>query len=405
MSFISYAQNFEDVMLWRALKHVDKGFYIDVGANDPEIDSVTKAFYDRGWRGINIEPIEQWFLRLEAQRPRDINLQIAAGAQQGKLVIYELPDTGLSTVERATAERHEAERGYSKIERSVPVETLTSICQRFHLAPIHFLKIDVEGAEKDVLQGIDFSTIRPWIIVVESTLPNTQTEDYVRWEPIVCSANYEYVYFDGLNRYYVAREHCELKDSFTSPPNVFDAFVSRQQLDSELRAQVAEGEAEAAESRATKVETELATVRKELHEIHQSNRHHLLLSEQRAKEIEALRASLSWRATALLRWLAAPALRKGSPATVPPAPGLVDRAIRWGMAQPQLVAFVHRSLHRYPKLRETITQHVATAMHATVVPQQAPAATHSGDPVRPTSRARQIYADLKSAIERQEAKD
>src|SRR5215470_12416094 len=55
MSFISYAQNYEDVMLWRALKHIDQGFYIDVGANDPDIDSVTKAFYERGWRGINVE--------------------------------------------------------------------------------------------------------------------------------------------------------------------------------------------------------------------------------------------------------------------------------------------------------------------------------------------------------------
>lgn len=179
------------------------------------------------------------------------------------------------------------------------------------------------------------------------------------------------------------------------------------QVEAARRAEIAEARAAAteAESRATKAETELATVRKELHEIHQSNRHHLLLSEQRAKEIEALRASLSWRITAPLRWLAAPALRKGNSSTNPPAPGLVDRAIRWGMAQPQLVAFVHRSLHRYPKLRETITQRVATAMRAPVVPQRAPAATHSGDLMRLTPRARQIYADLKSAIERREAKD
>jgi len=49
VTFISYAQNHEDVLLYRALKGVGKGFYIDVGANDPEEDSVTKAFYDRGW--------------------------------------------------------------------------------------------------------------------------------------------------------------------------------------------------------------------------------------------------------------------------------------------------------------------------------------------------------------------
>jgi hypothetical protein len=57
MRFISYAQNNEDVLLWRALGHVQDGFYIDVGASDPVEHSVTRAFYDAGWRGINIEPL------------------------------------------------------------------------------------------------------------------------------------------------------------------------------------------------------------------------------------------------------------------------------------------------------------------------------------------------------------
>jgi len=56
MTFISYSQNLEDVMLWRALKHIEQGFYVDVGANDPTFLSVTHAFYERGWHGINIDP-------------------------------------------------------------------------------------------------------------------------------------------------------------------------------------------------------------------------------------------------------------------------------------------------------------------------------------------------------------
>ena len=55
MTFISYAQNFEDVMLWRALKHINNGFYIDIGANDPVVDSVSLAFYENGWRGVHVE--------------------------------------------------------------------------------------------------------------------------------------------------------------------------------------------------------------------------------------------------------------------------------------------------------------------------------------------------------------
>jgi FkbM family methyltransferase len=254
MSFISYAQNFEDVMLWRALKHVDQGFYIDVGANDPDFDSVTKAFYERGWRGINVEPVPQWFERLEKARPRDINLQLALGAEPGEITLYEIPDTGLSTAEKEFAERHEAERGYQSRELRVKMDTLASVCERFHLEPIHFLKIDVEGAEKAVFQGTDFGKIRPWIILVEATLPNSQEESYSDWEPLLLNAGYEYVYFDGLNRYYVAGEHENLKEGFRVPPNVFDNFVRSDRLESERRAQEAEAKVKEMEQLVSQVE-------------------------------------------------------------------------------------------------------------------------------------------------------
>ncbi len=66
-------------MLFRALRDVERGFYIDVGAQDPTIDSVTRAFYERGWRGINIEPNEEFFRKLEQDRPHDTNLCTAVG--------------------------------------------------------------------------------------------------------------------------------------------------------------------------------------------------------------------------------------------------------------------------------------------------------------------------------------
>lgn len=248
MSFVSYAQNFEDVMLWRSLKHVDCGFYIDVGANDPEIDSVTKAFYDRGWRGVNIEPVAEWYTKLEAHRPRDINLQLAAGAAPGEVTFYEFAETGLSTSKKQVADRHEASGKFHPCERLVQVDTLTSICERFHVAPIHFIKIDVEGAEGEVLEGLDLTIIRPWIIVVESTQPRTQTEDHAQWEPIICSARYAFAYFDGLNRFYIAQEHAHLSRHFTTPPNVFDDYVRASEVWARLRVQEESDRAMSAET-------------------------------------------------------------------------------------------------------------------------------------------------------------
>src|SRR5262245_21135095 len=88
---ISYAQNGEDVLLERLFRDVPVGTYIDVGANDPVDFSVTKHFYDRGWRGINIEPGPQAFARLCAQRPRDLNLNLGLAEVEGAACFYELP--------------------------------------------------------------------------------------------------------------------------------------------------------------------------------------------------------------------------------------------------------------------------------------------------------------------------
>jgi len=224
MSFISYAQNYEDVMLRRALKDVDNGFYIDVGANDPVTDSVTKAFYDAGWRGINIEPVSEWFKKLQEDRPEDINLQLAVGACKGKVDFYEVIGTGLSTMDESIAKRHAKEHGFEIDCYKVPVARLSTICEQYPHENIHFLKIDVEGAEYSALKGLNLKKIRPWIIVVESTLPNQTIEAHQEWEHCLTEHGYHHVYFDGLNRYYVADEHNELDSTFTSPPNYFDSF-------------------------------------------------------------------------------------------------------------------------------------------------------------------------------------
>jgi hypothetical protein len=81
VGFVTYAQNFEDLMLWRALHGVRDGFYIDVGAADPDEDSVTRAFYDHGWRGVNIEPSPEHFAAISAARPRDINFALPGRAE------------------------------------------------------------------------------------------------------------------------------------------------------------------------------------------------------------------------------------------------------------------------------------------------------------------------------------
>src|SRR5258708_7170366 len=164
MPFISYAQNFEDVILWRVLKEIEKGFYVDVGAQDPDVESVTRAFYERGWSGINIEPVDEYYNKLTQVRSRDVNLKVAAGREPGLRTLYTFAGSGLSTLDSEISARHQAE-GLTPKEIVVPIITLNKVLEDSPASIIHLLKIDVEGAEREVLEGLDLKRIRPWIIV------------------------------------------------------------------------------------------------------------------------------------------------------------------------------------------------------------------------------------------------
>lgn len=257
MAFISYAQNLEDVMLFRALKHVRQGCYLDIGANHPVEDSVTKAFYDRGWSGVNIEPVSQWFNLLRQDRRRDVNLQVAISDTNQPLEFFEVVESGLSTLDADRAE-HCRQEGLTVLENTVEVWTLAQLCDQTKQAQIHFLKIDVEGAETQVIASGDWEKHRPWIVLVESTRPNTNISDHDAWEPILLKNGYQCVWFDGINRFYVANEHQKLTEAFRFPVNVLDHYVPyREVILTESRCQLILD----MESRAEDFQTELTNAK------------------------------------------------------------------------------------------------------------------------------------------------
>ncbi len=229
--FVSYAQNCEDVVLWRALKDVGRGFYVDCGAYHPTRHSVTRAFYERGWRGMNVEPVTTLLENFITQRPRDINLGVAlADRSRGMTEFYEIAGSGLSTLDAVVARQH-AKCGFVARKTAARTATLAEVLDEFAPPEIHFLKIDVEGAEQLVLSGMDFGRFRPWIVVVEATRALTQEINASAWEHLLLNADYAFAYFDGLNRFYIANEHRNRAAVLAVPPNVFDHFVNLEQAE------------------------------------------------------------------------------------------------------------------------------------------------------------------------------
>jgi FkbM family methyltransferase len=402
MTFISYAQNFEDVVLWRALKHIAYGFYIDVGANDPSADSITKAFYDRGWHGINIEPLRSHHADLERERPRDVNLQCAAGASNGEIEVWECDVRGWASASQEVVAQHEKD-GHSGTYHKVPILRLTDICAQYAPADIHFLKIDVEGFEKSVIDGIDFSQYRPWILVIEATKPNSTEENYREWEDEVISAGYMLGYADGLNRFYVASEHGELLNSLRHPPNVFDGFIRWEHLFSERRAQQAEARATQAEARAQ--QSEVRATQAESRGIQAEARATQAEARAQQSEVRATQAeihtaellnSTSWRITAPLRWASAFMRRLSRSAMKHQIETLLQHAALYINRRPRMKRLTLAVLNHFPGIRSRLFSVASgtTAVYS-ITPNVPTELAHLGP------RARQIYTDLKAAIERQ----
>jgi FkbM family methyltransferase len=228
--FTSYSANFEDVILHRLFPERRDGFYVDIGAGHPRLENDLYAFYERGWRGINVEPNEGFFALLRQLRRDDQNLcMLLSDSAQDPLTYYEVAGSGLSTCDEAQARAHAAQ-GHELRARILPVGTLAGILADARPRHIDVLKVDVEGFEEKVLSGNDWERFRPSVVLVEATYPESAERRPTHIRGFMEQRGYRYVHFDGLNDFYLERSF-PLPEGLTLPPNVFDRFVSHQIAD------------------------------------------------------------------------------------------------------------------------------------------------------------------------------
>ena len=331
-SFESYSQNGEDVILWRAFHEVDHGRYIDVGAYHPSADSVTMAFYKRGWQGITIEPDAQHAQLHREVRPRDIQIEAAITLKDlDTTTLHLVEGTGLSTLDLTLSDMHQAS---GKQIRDVEVRTrrLDKVLEEvdWHGHDIHFMSVDTEGSERDVLESVDLWSWRPWVLVVEATEPNSTKSTREAWEDVVVSAGYRFCLFDGLSCFFVAEEHQELSQALNYPACVLDNFTTLAFREQAAGAQkvpgliedVARWRTESTRRWASAMaEAEVAArLRSDLDAQHENMAALQRHSDQLQREVEALRTqvadlreSTSWRVTRPLRAVSGLLLRRPKP--------------------------------------------------------------------------------------------
>lgn len=215
---LSYAQAMEDMHLARLFDGQGQGFYVDIGGNHPVADNVSFKAYLAGWSGLVVEPQAELARRHRAVRPRDAVVSALVGRANGSATFHAVKGMhGLSTMLASGAEALAG--GGAAIEAStLPVHTLTDLVLAHAPDAIDWLKIDVEGAEADVIAGNDWTRVRPRVLVVEAMHPIAFTPSHEAFEPMVLAAGYHFAFFDGLNRFYVADEASHLRARFPQAP-------------------------------------------------------------------------------------------------------------------------------------------------------------------------------------------
>ena len=168
-AFGSFSQFHEDLLIDLIFAGREEGFYLDVGANDPEFNSNSLRFYRRGWSGVCVEPGAEAFRRIAQHRPKDLNLNVAIGPERSRMTFYRVvDDSTLSSLDEATARRMAAMVGSTVAADEVDVLPLRDIfAEHTGGRQVDFLSVDAEGYDLEVLRSNDWERHRPTLLLVE----------------------------------------------------------------------------------------------------------------------------------------------------------------------------------------------------------------------------------------------
>lgn len=169
-SLRSYSQEGEDMILRRLLERQTAGFYVDVGAHHPKRFSNTYFFYNKGWRGINIDAMPNSMKLFKKIRPRDINIEKPISDKKEILTYYAFNEPALNGFSKELSEQRDGQGNYFiQFTKDIETATLEEILDENlpRQQEIDFLSIDVEGLDYMVLKSNNFEKYKPKVILIE----------------------------------------------------------------------------------------------------------------------------------------------------------------------------------------------------------------------------------------------
>ena len=151
---------------------VHDGVFLDVGSGHGQIGSNTKALEDRGWTGICVDPFPTAMEGRDCQMIKEV-----VSSEAGKRVQFHTHD-GLGGI-ADTLGKWKAEASQAPAVELTTI-TLGEVLERTKApAFIHFLSLDIEGAELEALRGIPFDKYRFGAMAIEHNEEEPKRSDII----------------------------------------------------------------------------------------------------------------------------------------------------------------------------------------------------------------------------------
>lgn len=202
----AYSQFHEEYLIAHFFENRRGGFFVDVGASHPEVDSTTCMLErELGWRGLAIDPIAAYAPLYEKLRPNTRFFPFFAGERSDQTVDFFVNNKAirLSSGSKESAFEPGCDAGCEEIR--VQTIALNDLLAREKAEKVDFLSIDVEGAELRVLLGLDIDRHRPALVCIETRDETTEAvESFFAEHGYVELTRYAKI--DWVNKYFAPRE-------------------------------------------------------------------------------------------------------------------------------------------------------------------------------------------------------
>jgi FkbM family methyltransferase len=148
------------------------GVFLDVGSGHGQIGSNTRALEDRGWTGICVDPFPTAMEGRTCQMIKEV-----VSSESGKVVKFHTHD-GLGGIADTLGKWKDEAAKAPAVE--LTTMTLAEVLDQAKApAVIHFLSLDIEGAELDALRGIPFDRYRFGAMAIEHNEEEPKRTDII----------------------------------------------------------------------------------------------------------------------------------------------------------------------------------------------------------------------------------